>query len=218
MSSARQMDALTNNARNSPTGASDPSGMCDPRVASCLEPRPTANSAPRSSGACDRSVASCPYVCHSSNASCPRPYVIPGTLRSNGPIMDNRGTALFSGSLNVTFGAAGIVGGVGLIAMTGPAAPVLAVGGAFALAGGTVGVGVGMSQIASADSGASAAQDADLVSTAIGLGCSPTSLTLVGLGVGLVNLEDTMLGDVRKAVHHCADDQIYPWKLQGILS
>jgi hypothetical protein len=25
-------------------------------------------------------------------------------------------------------------------------------------------------------------------------------------------------GDVRKAVHHCADDQIYPWKLQGILS
>jgi hypothetical protein len=107
--------------------------------------------------------------------------------------MANRGTALFSGSLNVTFGAAGIIGGVGLIAMTGPAAPVLAVGGAFALAGGTVGVGVGMSQIASADSGASAAQDADLVSTAIGLGSSPTSLTLVGLGVGLVNLEDTML-------------------------
>jgi hypothetical protein len=27
-----------------------------------------------------------------------------------------------------------------------------------------------------------------------------------------------MNGDVRKAVHHCADDQIYPWKLQGILS
>jgi hypothetical protein len=27
-----------------------------------------------------------------------------------------------------------------------------------------------------------------------------------------------LLGDVRKAVHHCADDQIYPWKLQGILS
>ncbi len=26
------------------------------------------------------------------------------------------------------------------------------------------------------------------------------------------------VGDVRKAVHHCADDQIYPWKLQGILS
>ncbi len=26
------------------------------------------------------------------------------------------------------------------------------------------------------------------------------------------------IGDVRKAVHHCADDQIYPWKLQGILS
>jgi hypothetical protein len=28
----------------------------------------------------------------------------------------------------------------------------------------------------------------------------------------------SQIGDVRKAVHHCADDQIYPWKLQGILS
>jgi hypothetical protein len=37
-------------------------------------------------------------------------------------------------------------------------------------------------------------------------------------GSTLKSIVSATLGDVRKAVHHCADDQIYPWKLQGILS
>jgi hypothetical protein len=36
--------------------------------------------------------------------------------------------------------------------------------------------------------------------------------------IEVVALDRVSIGDVRKAVHHCADDQIYPWKLQGILS